>query len=664
MTGRITRVGIVAFVLLVLCPVFANAQSTQTATQQLKLIHQTAFVGPNGVFSAEISIGDLPPNTKVDLVLFGAVTSRNRLARTIAGEQLGRALFSTPAIILDASRSTKTLSLPLNEKWPAPEGGTVLSEAGVYPVLIEATAANGTRLDSIVTHLLRLPSPTTPTSPLAVATTVVIDAPLGVSREGAPQFSDTQLSRASEQFRIIAATANTPLTLAATPFLVQALAEAGDSSPRPDRQARQTLSRPYVTIDAGSLISAGQSSVLAAEYAAGDNVLANVFEAAPDRRTLVLDPSVTPSALNLLAQSGTRSVVLQSSQIRSSLVSDESSVLTNRFVIESENGTSFSAMANDDVVSSRFLPTADPILNAHHALAELMMLHQEHPGVDRGVALTIPASADTVALKEFLSGLATTTGAPSGSLGNMVIQPLTLADLFTRTGVAGTSQKPTVRSWTSNDPTDLGAYGSRLEQAQSNLLGLRTMLPKGGEIVDPVEATVLASAEATLTTNDRAAVLDGANNQLLAITSAISLPQSQKVTLTSKSGKIPLVITNDLPVEALVRIIVSSPKLEFPSGTTYDLVLAPSSTTRADIEVTTRASGAFPLDVAIASTGGGVPVASSRIDVRSTAISGVGLFLSLGAGLFLLVWWARHIRHSRRARALVAANEPSPTPGG
>ncbi len=662
--SRILRVGVVAAFLFVLCPILANAQTTQTATHQLKLAHQTAFVGPNGVFTAEVSTGDLPANTKIELVLYSAVTSRSRLDRTIAGEQLGSALFSTPATILDASRSTKTLSLPLNEKWPAPEGGTVLSESGVYPVLIEATAANGTRLDSIVTHLLRLPTPTTPTTPLAVATTVVIDAPLGVSREGAPQLSDAQLSRAGEQFRIIAAAASTPLTLAATPFLVQALTEAGDTSPRPDRQARQTLSRPYVTIDAGSLISAGQSSVLNAEYATGDSILANVFEAAPDRRTLVLDPSVTPSALNLLAQSGTRSVVLQSSQIRSSLVSDESSVLTKRFLVESENGTSFSAMANDDAASSRFLLTTDPILGAHQALAELMMLHQEQLGADRGIALTIPAATDTAALKEFLAGLTATTGNQSGSAGNMVLQPLTLDDLFTRTGVAGTTQKPLVRSWTSNDPTDLGTYGARLEQARWNLLGLRAMLPKGGEIVDPVEATVLASAEATLTTNDRTSVLDAANNQLLAITSAISLPKSQKVTLTSRSGKIPLVITNDLPVEALVRINVSSPKLEFPSGTTYEIVLAPSSTTRTDIEVTTRASGAFPLDVAITSSGGGVLVASSRIDVRSTAISGVGLFLSLGAGLFLLVWWGRHIRHRRRARSLVAANEPSQTPGG
>ena len=162
----------------------------------------------------------------------------------------------------------------------------------------------------------------------------------------------------------------------------------------------------------------------------------------------------------------------------------------------------------------------------------------------------------------------------------------------------------------------------------------------------------------------RVAVLDNADQQRRTLASAISLPSSQKVTLTSSSGKIPLVITNALPVEALVRITVSSPKLEFPDGTTYEIVLSPSNTTRTDIEVTTRASGAFPLDVEISTSGGGLPVATSRIDVRSTAISGLGLFVSILAGLFLLVWWARHFRHSRRARALIATDEPSPTSGG
>jgi hypothetical protein len=190
------------------------------------------------------------------------------------------------------------------------------------------------------------------------------------------------------------------------------------------------------------------------------------------------------------------------------------------------------------------------------------------------------------------------------------------------------------------------------------------MLPNGPELVDPIERTVLASADLSLSSAARAGVLDNAAAQLQALTSAITLPADQKVTLTSSSGKIPLVITNALPVDAMVRITVRSPKLEFPEGTTYEIALAPSTTTRTDIEVTTKASGAFPLDVTITSAGGVLPVTGSRIDVRSTAISGFGLFLSIGAGVFLLIWWGRHFRHTRRARALVTTDEPSPSPSG
>ena len=279
-----------------------------------------------------------------------------------------------------------------------------------------------------------------------------------------------------------------------------------------------------------------RGSLIEQEYAAGDNVLAAAFEAAPDHQTLVLDPSVSPAALDQLARLGTRSVVIQASQLRASIVTDESSALTNRFLIEGENGTSFAAMANDDTASSRFVLTTDPILGAHHALAELMMLHQEQPGTNRGVALTIPAATDTAALTEFLNGLSATTGAPSGSVGNNVLQPVTLDDLFARTAVATSAQKPIVRDWTSNEPTELGPYGTQIEQAQWNLLGLKSMLPEGGELIAPIERTVLASAEVTLNADDRAAILSNANEQLQSLTSAISLPTSQKVTLTSSSG--------------------------------------------------------------------------------------------------------------------------------
>ena len=47
--------------------------------------------------------------------------------------------------------------------------------------------------------------------------------------------------------------------------------------------------------------------------------------------------------------------------------------------------------------------------------------------------------------------------------------------------------------------------------------------------------------------------------------------------------------------------------------------------------------------------------------MQSTAVSGVGVVLSVGAALFLMVWWARHWRRTRRSRKLVATTHPATT---
>jgi hypothetical protein len=68
--------------------------------------------------------------------------------------------------------------------------------------------------------------------------------------------------------------------------------------------------------------------------------------------------------------------------------------------------------------------------------------------------------------------------------------------------------------------------------------------------------------------------------------------------------------------------------------------------------VQSRTSGSFPLRVTVRTPSGAV-LSQSRISVRSTATSGVGVVLSVGAGAFLFLWWLRQFRHGRRARALV-----------
>ena len=65
---------------------------------------------------------------------------------------------------------------------------------------------------------------------------------------------------------------------------------------------------------------------------------------------------------------------------------------------------------------------------------------------------------------------------------------------------------------------------------------------------------------------------------------------------------------------------------------------------------------------------GRITLGRTRITVRSTALSGVGVVLSVGALVFLLVWWGRHTLDARRGRgrrprhAIGAADQQEPPP--
>ena len=139
------------------------------------------------------------------------------------------------------------------------------------------------------------------------------------------------------------------------------------------------------------------------------------------------------------------------------------------------------------------------------------------------------------------------------------------------------------------------------------------------------------------------------------VAGGVTTPPTFSLTLTAREGTIPLTVRNDsgVPVEVLIRL--RSQKLEFPDGDTIEQELA-TGVTRIDIRVRSRTTGAFPLIIDVRTPDGQRSLSMSRYTVRSTAVSGAGLLLSVGAGVFLTVWWARHWRRTRRSRKLVSTN--------
>jgi hypothetical protein len=173
------------------------------------------------------------------------------------------------------------------------------------------------------------------------------------------------------------------------------------------------------------------------------------------------------------------------------------------------------------------------------------------------------------------------------------------------------------------------------------------------------DLTLLAEADG-LTAAERRAYLDAVGTGIAAEVATITVVDRAALRLNDSEGTIPLTLAQDGGHPVRVRVTLESDKLEFGDdearsvGTvSYDLTLVEENTPLV-VPVSVRSPGTFPLLVTVTSPDGRLVVLETRITVRSTAFSGVGIALSVSAGAFLLLWWGRHWRTVRRARRLVA----------
>jgi hypothetical protein len=204
-------------------------------------------------------------------------------------------------------------------------------------------------------------------------------------------------------------------------------------------------------------------------------------------------------------------------------------------------------------------------------------------------------------------------------------------------------------------PADLGRYPDDLALTELTLLGYESLVGAEHPQLETLHQLTLTSADASLDAEQRRAYLARVSEGIQGTVEAIDTPDDQTITLTARTGTIPLRLHNNNTFPVAVVVDLESERLEFPDGEQITTTLPPGDT-QLDVRVRTRASGAFPLEARVSSPDGIIELSSTEYRVRSTALSGVGVVLSVGAGLILLGWWARHFRSLRRNRALVAAN--------
>lgn len=656
------------------------SEAAAGAHPHVTLVSQSPWVAPAqpdgpATFTLLLAPTDAPPGARVSVTLYSRLQSRSAFELTLRASPSQANL----------ARVDRTAPVPLSRLRSQPSGDAALqvtvvpsisSKAppspsldlsctfaahlctGVYPAVVTLESASGGELDRFTTFLTYAAHGT---AKLRFAWVVPLSARSSI-RAGAtdPANALTPLSAgtATRLEHLVAdlRTNPVPVTVEPAPQTVQALSSsgaAGQAAVRAlgalsgDTSSDETLAEGYVPVDLGALAGAGLPTEIAAQVAAGAAALRQHGVRAGSGSTWVLSGRVGASTGAGLEQVHATRVVVPDDQLAPA---------TTRFTWASTFQLSFGgkgspvlAAASDRELSSQFkVVRDDPALAATRLLADLAMVHFEDPSTTHRGLVAVPPSGwrptrtfDTTLLE--------------GLQGNPVVEPVTLTRFFAT--VSPDRHQPTRHLASSGSgPALAGSVARMVSTARLRLTAF------DGAVTAPHPPPVLTElgqallvGEASYRDPNAVAKEVRAFDQLLGHqVSLVKLSTDQSITLTARTGVIPITILSGASYTIKGTLTLSSAKFKFPEGRSRSLPLRhPTNSVR--VRVVARTLGDSPVTVEFTAPGGGLVFARGQLVVRSTATSVVGIVLTAAALAILLGWWARTWRKGRRRRRAAAA---------
>jgi hypothetical protein len=659
----------VVAVVLTAAPAVAAPPPPPTSTApapnapRLLLAGQPAWVPVGGNLPFQLQVqgaGTAAPGLTVSVTAHQAVSSRSGYETALTGQSLGSVLghVDLPLDVFPAGvGGTRTVTVGLQ-----PDGPLPLRRTGVYPVEVELRQPDGSRLDGCVTPVVAV-APGANGGPavgkrLGVTWVLPMVARPAYRADGKPDpdvVAELQPEGRLGQQAIAVGNSAVPLTLAPGPETLESWTQLArdDPSLAPSLDAlRDALGRtkalagPYVPIDVRSLLNAGLGSEVGLELVQGTEKLSALLGARVDPRAEIARP-VNDAALGRLRDAGVDRVILDGGDLAPR---DSQFTPAQPFVVRSQQGTT-TAVGSDPGLQRMLDGNDPPALRAQRFLGGLASVALEQPNVARGVVVLEPEnwSGSSELLQAVLAGL---------QPDHPLLQPLTADQLLSTVPPATNGNSPLERQLAPSPVPSAPVTQREFEDAQTQLTAFNAFVAPPNLLAETGNRALLVSLSSTWSgtsgrTRARAelAKIDSGVNQFLG---RLRVPAGNStITLTARRGRIPVTFLNETDQRLRVRVRLQSDKLLFPDGEERVVDLPPRSTT-VRFTVETRSSGTFPLTLTVTSPEGDLQIQRTEVRVRSTFVSNVGLFLTIGAILFLGLWWGNDFRRRRKRRAAQA----------
>jgi hypothetical protein len=508
-----------------------------------------------------------------------------------------------------------------------------LRGAGVYPVAVDLRTIGGAVHARLLTHLIFVPE--APTGPkLAVGIVVPVRAPLALRADGHDRLAAADAAAIAAVGSALATLPSEGVVLNPAPETLGALTRGERAVDTAAVTALHALGANHSIVAAPFVATRAPESSAADRSASaqrGSELISEVFGTGPSAGLSLLEDSADD---RLEADPATPRVIVADKLLQPATqrVTTAEPVLVRR----SASRTTTLALIADSGLGAHLSNDASPVLAAHHLLADLATIYFDSPGRFRSIVVNPPAAwrANAAVLAPLLAGLAS-----SPILGAAPVDRL-----FTPA-----SAKATPRTRVLLNPAAASAPPSGFASLRRTVTSLESVMAESPDVAQSFTDRLLIAESASFDTAERKAYVASLTRAVAAERHQFVLPAGGSLTLTARRGAIPVTVRSTADYPAHVLLQVASDRLKFPGGSNRLITLSHRNTTQR-FTVQSLGSGAFPLRILLKSPDGHVVLGQSRLTIRSTNASGVGIGLSLGALLFLLIWWVAHHRRLRANR--------------
>lgn len=643
---------------------------TEDKKLEVRLLDISMWVGPHDALTASLSVRNRGTETAGDLqvavAIYQPVATRSHLERTFDGK-LGEAVFrdtiAVEGIVGPSSSTTITFAKLLSEI-----GYFRSADDRAYPVSLTVKSGR-TSAPAIQTHMIFF-TKVTP-APLSVALVLALNPDPIYNASG--QVTEAGVSRligeGSAVETLLSTTEVHPearITLAPSGLLLDSLADLAngyvlatgggktrrvESDSETATGARRALERLRAISSRDSLrVAATTYSHSSLPWLGSEGFTERIRgQIHQTRRTIAQTIGSSPMPGWALPGDGVVDdqtiTELSRAEVTSLLLAPESVrgparrqlTLAAPVKLGGRQSTNMTALVYDGKLSTRVTPTqaVGVIETRQRFLAETATIMLERPAQKRVIAAAPPRDwiPNSKLLGDLLTALATSPWMRGVTLEEAAATAPARETLNPVSSEAALDQLP------SNPPDEYAAALRSATRAINDYLDLR-----------PPEARVarlqrmLAISESSIWWANRRETSRGLGFAQSVVRdvqrefSKIRAPRPQTITLTSRTGVIPLVVTNstDYPVQVVIRL--ESDNLVFSTGNEIRQELAPPAQTF-DITAETTSSGTFPLRVTVETPDRAIEVDATNLVVRSTAYNLLAVAITGGAAVFLMAWW-------------------------